>query len=500
MKRLAGIAIAVVVAGCGGSAPAPPPVPEPAAGSHEAIATAYVRAWNTGAVDTLARVVERVYAPDFLADFGGPAAAAAARLDLRRTYGPVEPAFVDSAATPPIVWFRGTITGGWYGHQLYLNETGRAERHTVWRARPVPLPAAAGLPPRAVADSLGAWLARLAEHGLFSGSVVLSHAGRRLLARSHGSTRQDSAAPVTSETRFHIASVTKLPTVVAFLQLVEAGRVSLDDSLGRWIPEYPEPWAGTVRMRHLLTHTSGIELDEDPAYLAEVRQARTAEDLLAAQMRFIEGRESRFAPGSEYDYTSEGIDLLAVVMERVTGRPWTEVVRERVLEAVGMHDTRFAVPRDEGRWALGFTALTGDLETATTRLRPALEVLTAVAKPSSGLWSTAEDLHRFAEALLDGRLLGPELRDALLTPQVETGELPKYGIDGWVGLGAQGEDLWGIRTVGHGGVVPGYSAAIEYLPEGEWLLTVVSNTGEATGFLVFQRVLELAAAARPRSR
>lgn len=71
--------------------------------------------------------------------------------------------------------------------------------------------------------------------------------------------------------------------------------------------------------------------------------------------------------------------------------------------------------------------------------------------------------------------------------------MPKYGIRTWIGLGAQGEDLWDNRTVGHGGVVPGYSAAIEYLPATGWLLTVVTNTGEATGFLVFQRFLELVA-------
>jgi CubicO group peptidase (beta-lactamase class C family) len=286
--------------------------------------------------------------------------------------------------------------------------------------------------------------------------------------------------------------MTKLLTVTAFLQLVQAGAVRLDDSVGRWVPEYPAPWRGTVQLRHLLTHTSGIRLMGDGGYQARIRTARTAGDLLAEQVRALRGDTLRFAPGSEYLYSNEDIDLVGAVIERVTGRPWTEVVQERVLEPAAMRDTRFAVPLREGNWALGTTSVGEDLQGQGAR-RPAVDVLPVVAKPASGVWSTAEDLHRFMRAIIDHRLLNAAWADSLLTPKVKTGDFPKYGIEGWAGMGAQGEDLWGTRTVGHGGVVPGYSGTIEYLPENGWLLTVVSNTGEATGFVVYQRFLELVA-------
>jgi CubicO group peptidase (beta-lactamase class C family) len=286
--------------------------------------------------------------------------------------------------------------------------------------------------------------------------------------------------------------MTKLLTVTAFLQLAQAGTVRLDDPVGRWVPEYPAPWRDTVQLRHLLTHTSGIRLMSDGAYQEQLRTARTANDLLVAQVDALRGSTLRFTPGSEYLYSNEDIDLLGVVIERVTGRPWTDVVQEHVLEPASMRDTRSAVPRREGRWAVGTTTVGVDLQGQGVR-RPAVEVLPMVAKPASGVWSTAEDLHRFMRAIIDHRLLDAAWTDSLLTPKVRTGDFPKYGIEGWAGMGAQGEDLWGTRTVGHGGVVPGYSGTIEYLPESGWLLTVVSNTGEATGFVVYQRFLELVA-------
>ncbi|HUE97514.1 MAG TPA: serine hydrolase domain-containing protein, partial [Longimicrobiaceae bacterium] len=464
----------------------------------------YLEAFNTGRPERLAPVIAEFYAPPFLEDFGGARAAAWDRIELFRTYGPLEIRHVDAEAQPPIVWSIGTVTGGWVGHQLHLadGEPGRVVRHTTWRARPVPYPRRE-LPDAEVADSMRAWLGRLAHEGLFSGSVTMSRHGEQVLSVSHGGDgHSPMPRPVGPGTRFHVASVTKLLTVIALLQLVEAGEVALDEPLARWIPEYPRPWRDDVTVRHLLTHTSGIELDEDPAFLEKVRVSRSADELLAAQIEHLAGQELRFAPGTEYDYTSEGIDLAGVIVERAASRPWMEVVRDRVLGPAGMEHTRFTRPEEEGRWALGFTSLNADLQSTTPgALRPATDVLTVVAKPSSGAWSTAEDLHRLMRALLDHRLLGPAWTDSLLTPQRVTAELPKYGIVSWVGLGAQGEDLFGVRTVGHGGVVPGYSAAIEYLPENGWLLAVVSNTGEATGFLVFQRFLELTGhAGRPMDR
>lgn len=455
----------------------------------------YVRAFNTGDPVRLAALLEELYSRELLEAFGGAPAVAWDRMELRRTYGPLEMVYVEREPEVPIVWTRGIVTGGWVGHQLYLDEgeERRVVRHSIWRAWPRAYPNRS-LSEEQVADSMLGYLDRLGKAELFSGSITLSHGGRIVLARSWGSDAQSKPAPVTSDTRFHTGSVTKLLTVTAVLQLVESGEVGLDDALSRWLPEYPRPYRDQVTVRQLLTHTSGIELDDDPNYLTKVREARSAEDLLAAQIAHIPGREPRFPPGSEYDYSSEGIDLLGVIIERVTGRPWTEVVQKRVLDPAGMYGTRFAVPVEEGGWAMGFTSLNPDLDTTTPgALRPATRILPRTAKPSSGAWSTADELHRFMRTLLEHRLLSPAWTDSLMSPQRVTAELEQYGIRSWVGLGAQGEDLWGTPTVGHGGVVPGYSSAIEYLPENDWLLTVVSNTGEATGYLVFQRFLELVA-------
>jgi len=500
------IALPLLLAGCAVS-PSPPPVGHvppraaelpaaqalPSAGApHAEFVRDFVEAFNTGDAALLADAYTRLFAPEFLTGVGGAEAEAWWRLELHRTYGDLELRHIDSTATPPIVWTQGRVSRAWVGWQPYLDSAGLATRQTVWRPRPHGFSSAPLLTRQQVADSLRAWLDAMAAADLFDGSVVLSHAGEVVVAGAWGA-RDRSGAPVFRSTRFNIASVTKLLTIVALLGLVEAGEVGLDDGLGRWVPEYPEPYASTVTIRHLLTHRSAIEVDDDPAYLAAVREADGLDDLLRAQIVAIRGSEPRFEPGSEFDYTSEGVDLLGVVLERATGRDWREVVRDRVLAPAGMTATEFAMPGDAAHRAVGYTSLSADLESTLPRLRPAIEILPPVAKPSGGVWSNAADLHSFARALLDGRLLGAAWVDSLMTPAWETGEFEKYGLRGWVGLGAQGEDVWGVRAVGHGGVVPGYSAAIEWFPRSGWLLTVTSNTGEATGYLAVQRLMELVA-------
>lgn len=460
---------------------------------HSEFAVRYIEAFNSGDTQALADLSREIYTADYLSSLGGPVPAAWFRMELFRTYGPLVIEYTDTHTTPPIIWTRGNISDGWIGHQLYLSKSKEKKiiRHSIWRPRPVPYPNTS-LSVSQVAEKMKQYLHLMSDAGHFSGSVTISFRGNEVLNDSWGYDGQYPPTLITHKTRFHIASVTKLFTITALLQFVEEGIITLEDKIGKWIPNYPQPYRDSVTIRHLLTHTSGIELDDDVEYLNEIRVANTATDLLRAQIRSIEKQVPPFPSSSEYDYTSEGVDLLGIIMEHASGKLWTDIVQERILKPAGMKYTRFSVPETEGMWALGKTSLNPDLQTTSPgALRSALDVLPIVAKPSSGIWSTAEDLNLFMNAVINNKLLSSAWTDSLLTPYLETGELEKYGIKSWIGMGAQGEDLWGIRTVGHGGVVPGYSAAIEYLPEKAWLLTVVSNTGEATGFLVFQKFLEL---------
>ena len=189
------------------------PAPEGSPPPQFEMVERYLEAFNTGRPERLAPIIAELYTPPLLEDFGGARAAAWDRIELFRTYGPLEFCHVDAEAQPPIVWSIGTVTGGWVGHQFHLadGEPGRVVRHTTWRARPVPYPRRE-LPDAEVADSMRAWLGRLAHEGLFSGSVTMSRHGEQVLSVSHGDDgHSPMPRPVGPGTRFHVASVDRVP-------------------------------------------------------------------------------------------------------------------------------------------------------------------------------------------------------------------------------------------------------------------------------------------------
>lgn len=459
------------------------------------LAEKFVHGFNSGNADSIEIIVRQVFTDEFLNNNGGSLAYATSRLELYRTYGSLEFEFIDSTESRPIIWYKGKVSNGWIGYQLRFKDSMeyKATGVTTWRARPVPFPKHKQTE-ETVADSLHYYLECLAKNDLFSGSVVLSHKGNILVNGAWGSDNREKSSPIDTTTLFHTASVTKLITSVLVLQLVQRGLITLDDTLSMYIPEYPHPYNEKVKIIHLLTHTSGIELDDDVEYLKNINVANNVEDLLSAQLLALKNREPAFDPGTEYNYTSEGFDLLGVILERVTKMSYKELVEERIFKPANIVHSKIYMPLEEGKYAIGLTNLKEDLQQSDVReLKNAMDILPRYAKPSAGIWSNAYGLHLFMQAVLSYSLLSEEWTNKMLEIHRVTFEYPKYGIKSWVGLGIQGEELWGIQTLGHGGVVPGFSSAIEYLPVNEWMLTVTSNTGEATAFLVFQRFLELTA-------
>ncbi len=450
----------------------------------------FVKGFNSGDAEYFAEIINELYTENFLENNGGALAYATDRLELLRTYGPLDYNFTDSTATPVISWYQGKVSNGWVGYQFHLAGT-KAEKLSTWRARPVPWPKFPQTE-KTVRDSFELYLKQLTDTGLFSGSATISHRGQILFNESFGTDKKNPPNSIDTITRFHTASVTKLFTAVLALQLIEEGLLSLEDPIGKYIPEYPEPYQSRVKILHLLNHTSGIKLNDDVGFLKKINSAENVENLLTEQIVAIQKKEPAFEPGTEYNYTSEGFDLLGAVIERVTKKSWKELIENKIFKPANMKNSRVNTPLKEGNYAIGKTSLTAGFENSDTGpLKNALDILPKRAKPSSGIWSNAYELHLFMQTILTNELLGKEWTDQLLSIDRITFELPKYEIVSWVGLGIQGEKLWGTQTLGHGGVVPGYSSLIEYLPDNEWLLTVTSNAGEASAFLVFQRFLEL---------
>lgn len=294
--------------------------------------------------------------------------------------------------------------------------------------------------------------------------------GRVVYAQGFGRREVFHEKPVNAETTiFRIGSVTKVLTGVAVMQLVDAGRVALDDDVDTHLRSLrvPDAYGAPVRVRHLLTHTAGFD------QLGTGRHADTAAGVLPLA-EFLRGNLVRIRPpGRLAVYDTYGITLAGLIVEDVGGMPYADYLQQRVFEPLDMRRTCIDVPvalRDDVAVGYGFA---GEWEAM-----PWEYMNTA---PASSVNSTVTDMARLAIALLDGgvcdgaRILSRESAGAMLTPQFSNDEhLPGYGYTLW-------EDRrFGIPAMSHGGSMEGFGCLL-YLVPGERLgVFVACNQESAT--------------------
>ena len=245
--------------------------------------------------------------------------------------------------------------------------------------------------------------------------------------------------PADDDTQFMIGSVTKTFTALAVMSLRDEGRLTLDDPLEAHLPGIGH---ARVPIRQLLAHASGLQR-EPVGRIWESLEAPDREAFLAGV-----GQAEQVLPAHHaFHYSNLAYGLLGQVIERLTGRDWADVVRERILEPLGMTRTGL-VPADDR--ALGYQV---DPYAGTATVEP-LFTLNATA-PLGGLWSTVTDMARYAAyvARPDARVVRPETVEEMCRPIILTdpeGWTGGYGLG--FGMGRRGERVY----VGHGGAMPGY--------------------------------------------
>ena len=311
-----------------------------------------------------------------------------------------------------------------------------------------------------LAATVRAELERRAQADTFSGAVLIAKEGRPLVSAAYGLADRERQVRNTVETRFRLGSMNKMFTAVAVLSLVEAGKVGLDDPLGKHLPDYPEPGVrAKVTLRHLLTHTGGTGDIFGPQFSEKRLALRTHDDYLA----LYGTRKLLFEPGAEWRYSNYGYVLLGAVIERVSGRSYYDYVRDRVYAPAGMTSTG-SEPEDTQvpRRSVGYTKRESPQTWA-----PNGNTLPYRGMGAGGGYSTTADLLRFATALTSNRLLNAE-HTALLTAT----KVPTPG--GSYGLGFMERDFNGVRGFGHGGGAPGMNGELLIFPSG-YVVIVLAN-------------------------
>lgn len=288
-------------------------------------------------------------------------------------------------------------------------------------------------------------------------SLLVIHDGVDVVRRGYGLADVEAGTESGPATNYRLASVTKQFTAAAILLLVEDGRVRLDDPVRNWLPSLPSATAA-VTLRHLLTHTSGLVDYEDVMPVMPPRAQLRDADVL--RLLEVQGR-TYFAPGSRYRYSNSGYALLALVVERASGRSFQAFLGERIFLPLGMHDTLAHVDGGPGieHRAYGHSAVGG-------RWQRNDQSATSAVLGDGGIYSSIDDLAKWDAALYDDRLLSAESRRLAFSAATRTDDPAiAYGF-GWR---ISGDSVW------HSGETTGFRNVIVRYPERRLTVILLSN-------------------------
>ncbi|UXI66289.1 serine hydrolase domain-containing protein [Tahibacter amnicola] len=325
---------------------------------------------------------------------------------------------------------------------------------------PVSLPpdlAPARMPMPQALKALTARVDDLAKAGKFSGVMLVAQGDQVLYRKSWGMADRDAKRAVDPTIQFDLASQGKMFTAIAALQLIEAGKMSLDDTVGKHLTDYPNTAiARKVTVRHLLTHAGGTGDIDIFGPEAAGNRARIKEqgDYVAA----FGARDPVHEPGAEYQYSNYGYVLLGALIEKVSGLSYYDYIQQHVFAPAGMASSGFPLKTEaSARYAIGYTWQNGQWV-------PNTALLPYRGMAAGGGYATADDLLRFARALQAGKLVSKALL-AEATRQHNP----------WYGLGFMVRGEASLRFFGHSGGAEGMSTEFRVYPALDTVVIVLAN-------------------------
>jgi D-alanyl-D-alanine carboxypeptidase len=321
----------------------------------------------------------------------------------------------------------------------------------------------------AIAQRLDAAIEQTMKAANIPGAIVGVWGPDGDYVRAFGVADKANGQPMNADFYHRIGSVTKTFTVTAVLQLAEQGKVGLDDPVGKYVDGVPD--GDRITLRQLARMQSGLaNYTESTAFqqamFADPRRPFTPQELLG----FGFAEPPKFPPGQGFEYSNTNTVLLGVLVEKLSGQPLHDYIRDHIVTPLGMSHTNFpttnAFPEPH---AQGYTVQTADGKEAT-----ATDWDPSWAWAAGAMISTLEDLHIWAPALATGKLLTPEMQAQRLQTVGAEGLPPQDGY----GLGIFNLGGW----IGHNGSLPGYQTVVVHLPERQMTMVIEINTDiEALG-------------------
>jgi CubicO group peptidase (beta-lactamase class C family) len=292
-------------------------------------------------------------------------------------------------------------------------------------------------------------------------AVLVARDGRVLMRKAYGAANVELNVPLRPEHVFRLGSITKQFTAVATLMLVDEGKVSLDDEITRWFPDYPTQ-GRRITVEHLLTHTSGIRsYTSIPEFRAGIRRDLSVNELMAT----FRDQPMEFEPGARFSYNNSGYALLGAIIEKASGLNYADFVRTRIFQPLGMRSTFYETAQ---------TVVPGRVDgydrmpDGTVRRAEWISMTQPYAAGS--LISTVDDLLLWNRAVAEGRILKPETwRRAFAAYTMNDGLSSGYGYGWFIGEAA------GRPSIEHGGDIHGFSTDGLWIPSERLHVIVLAN-------------------------
>lgn len=331
-------------------------------------------------------------------------------------------------------------------------------------------------------------------------AAALIRDGRIEYRKTFGLANLDTRTPITPDTQFLLASLTKQFTAMGILILMERQKLRLDDTLAKYCPEFPG-YARAITIRHLLNHTAGLtqyqellvgKIDEE-SYFRSSKSPPAAHEFTAAEALQALSRQEklRFPPGEKFEYSDSAYVVLAQIIERITGERYAEFLKETIFDPLGMNDTLVVDERKQKvpRLALSYKMRNGKWQDITYSPENSIY-------GEDGIYSTINDLYTWDQALYGEGLVSRATLETAFTPGLNnegkgivTDLLTRpnsYGF-GWVISSLRGE-----KDVEHPGGWAGYGTYIVRVPSRRVTAIVLTNSSNDDVDEIAQQMAEIA--------
>jgi len=292
-------------------------------------------------------------------------------------------------------------------------------------------------------------------------TALIAQKGKIVYHKAFGQANLELNVPMQPQTIFRIGSITKQFTAIAILQLMEQGKLNLQDEITKFIPDYPTH-GHKITVEHLLTHTSGIKSYTDMKEFRDIIQKNMKPEELIS---FFKNQPMDFAPGTQWNYNNSGFFLLGYIIEKVSGKTYPDYVEQVFFKPLGMTNSYYG--NDEKlikNRAAGY-------EPAKDGIQNASPMSMTLPYAAGSIQSTVEDLWKWHQAVHAYKLVKKETLEKAFTPyKLINSKATNYGY-GWF-LG----DIQGSPTIEHGGGINGFLTSSIYLPKEDIFVAVFSNS------------------------